>query len=59
MERGDEADTMAIGESERFNISDASEISGCKAEEEFYIKSALARSKIASAILRFPRKPHT
>jgi chorismate dehydratase len=32
---------------------DASEISGCKAEEEFYIKSALARSKIASAILKF------
>jgi len=35
---------------------DASEISVCKAEQEFYIKSALARSKIASAILRFPRE---
>jgi chorismate dehydratase len=37
---------------------DASEISGCKAEEEFYIKSEL-RSKIASAILRLPREAHT
>ena len=32
---------------------DTSEITGCKGEEEFYIKSALARSKIASAILKF------
>jgi chorismate dehydratase len=28
-------------------------------EEEFYIKSVLARDKIASVILRFPREPHT
>jgi len=34
---------------------DASEISGCKVEEEFYIKSMLARGKIASAILKFLR----
>jgi chorismate dehydratase len=38
---------------------DASEISGCKAEQEFYIKSVFARSKISSAILRFPRESRT
>src|SRR6266478_2726375 len=53
---GDSASTTATGKSERFDMFDASEISVCKAEQEFYIKSALARSKIASAILRFPRE---
>src|ERR1700680_2730981 len=50
---GKSTSIRAIGKSERFNMFDTSEITGCKREEEFYIKSALARSKIASAILKF------